>query len=99
MCGGSPAAGTSSSFRSLPDNEFETHNRRAPVLPAAQSDPQDARIRRVCRGAVRAVLRRDGGSPEPAPGHVHPAAADLIGYFEGIDSERRIAWRTPDSLA
>ena len=25
MCGGSPTAGTSSSFRSLPDNEFETH--------------------------------------------------------------------------
>jgi transposase len=23
----------------------------------------------------------------------------LIGYFEGIDSERGIAWRTPDSFA
>jgi hypothetical protein len=23
----------------------------------------------------------------------------LIGYFEGIDSERGIAWRTADSLA
>jgi transposase len=37
------------------------------------------------------------GRPGLAPGVYFRAL--LVGYFEGIDSERRIAWRTADSLA
>ena len=43
------------------------------------------------------VLRRFGGTPEPDAGTYFRLL--LIGYFEGIDSERGIAWRTADSLA
>jgi hypothetical protein len=45
---------------------------------------------------MRAVLRKAGPSQPPA-GHVFRLL--LIGYFERIDSERGIAWRTADSLA
>ena len=41
------------------------------------------------------VLRRDGGRPSLLPGTYFRLL--LIGYFEGIDSERGIAWRTADS--
>ena len=37
------------------------------------------------------------GRPGLAPGVYFRAL--LVGYFEGIDSERGIAWRTSDSLA
>ena len=37
------------------------------------------------------------GRPGLAPGVYFRAL--LVGYFEGIDSERGIAWRTADSLA
>jgi transposase len=37
------------------------------------------------------------GRPSLAPGRYFRML--LIGYFEGIDSERRIAWRAADSLA
>ena len=34
------------------------------------------------------------------PSFVHPGATSaLVGYFEGIDSERGMAWRATDSLA
>ena len=41
------------------------------------------------------VLRR--GRPSLTPGTYFRLL--LIGYFEGLDSERGIAWRTADSLA
>jgi hypothetical protein len=47
--------------------------------------------------SVRQVLRTDDKTAEPGAGSVLPAAAG--GYFEGIDSERGIAWRASDSLA
>src|ERR1035441_2251180 len=37
------------------------------------------------------------GRPVPAPGIYFRLL--LVGYFEGIDSERGIAWRAADSLA
>ena len=43
------------------------------------------------------VLCRDGGTPEGDARDLLPAAAHRV--FEGIDSERGIAWRTADSLA
>jgi transposase len=46
---------------------------------------------------VRHFLRRDNGPTQLAARHLLPLL--LIGYFEGIDSERRIAWRAADSLA
>jgi transposase len=46
---------------------------------------------------VREVLRGGDGTAEPGAGSVLPLL--LVGYFEGIDSERGIAWRASDSLA
>ena len=45
---------------------------------------------------MRYVLRPIG-RPSLLPGTYFRLL--LIGYFEGIDSERGIAWRTADSLA
>jgi len=46
---------------------------------------------------VREVLRAGDGTAEPGARSVLPLL--LVGYFEGIDSERGIAWRASDSLA
>ena len=43
------------------------------------------------------LLRRHDGPPQLAPGVYFRLL--LIGYFEGIDSERGIAWRAADSFA
>src|SRR4029453_4980414 len=40
---------------------------------------------------------RKRGGPPPPPGPYFPLA--LIGYFEGIDSERGLEWRCADSLS
>ena len=37
------------------------------------------------------------GRPSLAPGRYFRLL--LVGYFEGLDSERAIAWRTADSLS
>lgn len=52
----------------------------------------DAFAESVCRSFYAKV-----GRPGLAPGVYFRAL--LVGYFEGIDSERGIAWRTADSLA
>ena len=44
-------------------------------------------------GSTRPVM----GRPSLAPGRYFRLL--LVGYFEGIDSERGIAWRATDSLA
>jgi transposase len=49
------------------------------------------------RSAVRQLSRRDDGGPSLPPGIYFRLL--VIGYFEGIDSERGIAWRAADSLA
>ncbi len=43
------------------------------------------------------VLRAGAGRPSLAPGRYFRLL--LVGYFEGLDSERGIAWRAADSLA
>ena len=46
---------------------------------------------------MRVVLRGRGRSAESGAGPVFPVL--LLGYFEGLDSERAIAWRAADSLS
>ena len=58
----------------------------------------EARLRRVCGEASAArFYAAKMGRPSLAPGRYFRLL--LIGYFEGIDSERGIAWRAADSLA
>ena len=72
--------------------------REPSVLSAVESDAARARVRRLRRSAVRqrSTPRRWAG-PSLPPGIYFRLL--LIGYFEGIDSERGIAWRAADSLA
>ena len=53
----------------------------------------DAFVERLCQRFYAATR----GRPSLAPGIYFRAL--LVGYFEGIDSERGIAWRAGDSLA
>ena len=53
----------------------------------------DAFVEKKCRGFYAPVM----GRPSLAPGCYFRLL--LLGYFEGIDSERGIAWRATDSLA
>ena len=46
---------------------------------------------------MREVLRRRGRPPSLAPGRYFRML--LLGSFEGLDSERTIAWRAADSLS
>jgi transposase len=57
------------------------------------ADGFDAFVEAACRSFYAPVL----GRPSLAPGRYFRLL--LIGYFEGIDSERGIAWRAADSLA
>lgn len=53
----------------------------------------DRRLEHLCRRFYRSHL----GRPSMAPGVYFRLL--LIGYFEGLDSERGIAWRVADSLS
>src|SRR5690349_14330795 len=53
----------------------------------------DRRVEHLCRRFYKGVL----GRPSITPGTYFRAL--LLGYFEGIDSERGIAWRLADSLS
>ena len=53
----------------------------------------DELVEGLCRGFYAEVM----GRPSLAPGVYFRLL--LIGYFEGIDSERGIAWRCGDSLS
>src|SRR4029453_3256669 len=50
---------------------------RASVLRATESDSRPARLRRIRRGPVRAVLR-GRGTPRAAPGPLLPVVADWL---------------------
>src|SRR5271168_5435284 len=52
----------------------------------------DQRIEAICRK----YYKSSWGRPSITPGTYFRML--LVGYFEGIDSERGIAWRTADSL-
>jgi transposase len=54
----------------------------------------DAKVELLCRKFYK---KRAYGRPSMAPGVYFRSL--LIGYFEGLDSERGIAWRTADSLS
>jgi transposase len=54
----------------------------------------DAKVERLC---CKFYKRSPYGRPSIAPGVYFRFL--LIGYFEGLDSERGIAWRTADSLS
>lgn len=54
----------------------------------------DAKVERLCQ---KFYVKSRYGRPSIAPGVYFRSL--LIGYFEGLDSERGIAWRTADSLS
>jgi transposase len=54
----------------------------------------DAKVERLCEKFYK---KSPYGRPSMAPGVYFRSL--LIGYFEGLDSERGIAWRTADSLS
>jgi transposase len=54
----------------------------------------DAKVEQLCRKYYK---KSPYGRPSITPGVYFRAL--LIGYFEGLDSERGIAWRTADSLS
>ncbi len=54
----------------------------------------DAKVERLCQKYYK---KSPYGQPSMAPGVYFRCL--LIGYFEGLDSERGIAWRTADSLS
>jgi hypothetical protein len=54
----------------------------------------DAKVERLCHKFYK---KSPYGRPSLAPGVYFRSL--LIGYFEGLDSERGIAWRTADSLS
>ena len=60
---------------------------------ALESAGFDGFVEKACRGFYAPVLGRPGLSP----GRYFRML--LLGYFEGLDSERGIAWRAADSLA
>src|SRR3990172_4334035 len=75
-------------------------------LPKSPAHPFYARLNaildahdfdRVVEGLCRPFYAPVMGRPGLAPGRYFRLL--LVGYFEGIDSERGIAWRATDSLA
>ena len=63
-----------------------------------QAELVSGRVRRLRRGAVRAATTRARrGRPSLPPGRYFRML--LVGYFEGIDSERGLEWRCADSLS
>ena len=53
----------------------------------------DQKVEQLCRRYYKPVM----GRPSMAPGVYFRML--LVGYLEGIDSERGIAWRVADSLS
>src|SRR5215470_6947132 len=72
--------------------------RESSLLSSVESGAARARLRRLRRSAMCRLLRRHHGPPQLAPPGIYFRLL-LIGYFEGIDSERGIAWRAADSFA
>jgi hypothetical protein len=61
----------------------------ASLLHAAECAAGRRRLRSICRRPVRQVLRTGDGTAEPRTGRYFRLL--LVGYFEGIDSERGMA--------
>jgi len=58
---------------------------------------QAAGFDEYCEGQCRSFYAEKAGRPSLAPGVYFRMM--VIGFFEGLDSERGIAWRTADSLS
>jgi hypothetical protein len=58
---------------------------------------REARFDAIVEGVCRAWYARRMGAPSLPPGRYF--RMHMIGYFEGIDSERGIAWRCADSFS
>src|SRR5205085_4441895 len=67
------------------------------VLHATESDLRQSGLRRMRRVALSTFLRRRDWTPGLPAGRYFRML--LLGYFEGLDSERAIAWRAADSLS
>ena len=57
----------------------------------------EAGFDRFAESTARGSTRGRSGGPSLLPGRYFRLL--LLGYFEGLDSERGIAWRAADSLA
>ena len=75
-------------------------------LPKSAEHPFYARLNRVLDDAGFDTFVEAQGAPFYADGIGRPSLAPgryvrllLLGYFEGLDSERAIAWRAADSLS
>src|SRR5882757_9939246 len=79
----------SSDVVETPGNAF--YDRLNQILDARKFD---AKVEHLCR---RYYSKSQYGRPSISPGVYFRCL--LIGYFEGLDSERGIAWRTADSLS
>ena len=55
------------------------------------------RFRRLCRERLPAFYAKTMGAPSVPPGRYF--RMHMVGYFEGIDSERGIEWRCSDSFS
>jgi len=71
----------------------DSHPFYAKVNEVLERHKVDQRLEHLCRRFYKPVF----GRPSMAPGVYFRML--LIGYFEGIDSERGIAWRVADSLS
>src|SRR3982751_3734327 len=80
---------TTSAIVETPGNAF--YDRLNKILSEHKFD---ARVEALCRKFYK---KSAYGRPSLAPGVYFRAL--LIGYFEGLDSERGIAWRAADSLS
>src|SRR5689334_20894917 len=88
---------TESSAGDVGHDDGPADGRESSLLLTSESIVARARIPRVRQGPVRRFLRRNDGPARLTARHLFRLL--LIGYFEGIDSERGIAWRAADSLA
>ena len=79
----------SSDVVETPGNAF--YDRLNQILDARKFD---AKVEHLCR---KYYSKSQYGRPSISPGVYFRCL--LIGYFEGLDSERGIAWRTADSLS
>jgi len=72
---------------------------RATAFTTGSKAAGQSRVRPLCRGQLLGLLRAAdrGGAPSVTSGRYLQML--LIGYFEGIHSERGIIWRCSDSLS
>jgi len=75
------------------ESAFSTWLHRLAVNVVLNAEKFDQRVETICRK----YYKSSSGRPSLTPGTYFRML--LLGYFEGIDSERGIAWRAADSLS